>query len=287
MCKLSGLTNNGARCAPPQKVIQTMAFSSHHFARLSGLGLFVALAGCGGGGGGSAPSGGNVTPPVANASPGGIWQGIDPISNLTVTGIVTESGDLRFLRSDGAQYIGTVTTSANSVTGTYSGYLPTGYIFTDGSTQGTGSLSGTVSARQSLSATLQFTTSKNTRSTGSGTFTFNSLYNSGSSFQKIAGNYTDRTTGATINVNGTGVIFSQDAVSGCIINGSISIINSSYNAYAISYTFGSCRGSYTYLNNTTATGLATLDTTVTPNVAYIGVSNANAGYVLTQALPRL
>ncbi len=263
-----------------------MAFSSHHFLKLSGLGLFVALAGCGGGAGSSAPSGGNVTPPVANASPGGIWQGIDPISNLTVTGIVTESGDLRFLRSDGAQYIGTVTTSANSVTGTYSGYLPTGFVFPDGSTQGTGSLTGTISARQSLSATLLFITSRNTRSTGSGTFTFNALYNSGSSFQKIAGNYTDRTTGATINVNGTGVIFSQDSVSGCIINGAISIINSSYNAYAIRYTFGSCRGTYTYLNNTTATGLAFLDTTVIPNVAYIGVSNANAGYVLTQALPR-
>lgn len=265
-----------------------MAVSSSNVAKLSGLALFITLSGCGGGGAADsgASGGGTVTPPVANASPGGIWQGTDPISNLPVTGLVTESGELRFLRSDGAQYIGTVTTSGNSVAGSYSGYVPVGSVFPDGSTQGTGSLSGTVSARQSFSATLQFTTSKNSRSTGTGTFSFNTLYNSGSSFQKIAGNYTDRTTGATVNVNGTGVIFSQDSVTGCIINGAVSIINSNYDAYAISYTFGSCRGSYTYLNNTTATGLAFLDTTATPNVAYIGVSNASAGYVLTQALPR-
>lgn len=104
--KLAAIADNRAFNAGSQKDTLTMAFSSHHFLKLSGLGLFVALAGCGGGAGSSAPSGGNVTPPVANASPGGIWQGIDPISNLTVTGIVTESGDLRFLRSDGVSTLG-------------------------------------------------------------------------------------------------------------------------------------------------------------------------------------
>jgi hypothetical protein len=42
------------------------------------VGLASALCACGGGGGGSSSGGGSTpTPPVSNASPGGIWQGID------------------------------------------------------------------------------------------------------------------------------------------------------------------------------------------------------------------
>jgi hypothetical protein len=45
-------------------------------------------------------------------------------------------------------------------------------------------------------------------------------------------------------------------------------------------------GNNAYLNNTTATGLAILDTSVSPNNAIIGVSNSTAGYIVTETLPK-
>src|ERR1035437_8606215 len=75
----------------------------------------VVLTACGGGGGGSTPA------PISNASPGGIWQGTDSITGLSIYGIITESGEFRFLRADGSQYFGTVTTSGNNISGSFGG----------------------------------------------------------------------------------------------------------------------------------------------------------------------
>jgi hypothetical protein len=255
-----------------------------HFAkRISGLiGLVALLGACGGGGGSSATP---TNPPVVNAASGGMWQGTDPISGVSLEGAITEAGQLRFIGSDGGQYVGSVTTSGNSISGSFSGYAPTGLMYQDGSNHGTGTLSGTITARQTISATINYTTANNSQSSGSATFAFNAMYNSGSSLQTIDGNYTDLTSNATVNVN-NGVIFAQDAVSGCVINGSVSIINASYDVYSVSYSFTGCAGTSAHLNNTTATGLAILDTSVSPNNAIIGVSNGAAGYILTQTLPK-
>jgi hypothetical protein len=183
-------------------------------------------------------------------------------------------------------YYGSVTTSGNSVSGSYTGVAPVGATFPDGSTSGTGTFSGTVQARQTLSGTLSFTTAKGSPASGSGTFTFDSLYNSGSSLATIAGNYTDTPDNAVVNVNSNGVIFSQSPTTGCVINGEVSIIDAAYDAYSISYTFSSCMGAEAFLNGTTATGLAVLDTSVSPVVAIIGVENNGAGYVLTESFPK-
>jgi hypothetical protein len=247
---------------------------------LIGLASFVAA--CGGGGGSSV---GSTTTPVANAEPGGIWQGTDPISGLTLEGAITEAGQMRFIASDGGQYVGSVTTSGSSISGSFSGYAPTGSAYQDGSNHGTGTLTGTITERQTISATISFTTANNTQSSGSATFSFNAMYDSGSSLLAVDGNYTDVNSGATVNVN-NGVIFAQDPVSECVINGSVSIINSAYDVYDVSYSFSGCIGDSAYLNNTTATGLAILDTSMTPNDAIIGVSNTAAGYILTQILPK-
>jgi hypothetical protein len=240
------------------------------------------LAGCGGGGGGGS------APPIAvqNASPGGIWKGNDPISGLSVVGVITETGQLQFIRSDGAMYYGAVSTSGTNVSGNYTGVAPTGFVFSDGSKYGTGSISGTVQARQILSGTLTFTTSAGHQSSGSGTFTFDSLYNSGSSLATIAGNYTDSTDNSVVNVNANGVAFSQSPLTGCVINGQVSIIDASYDAYGISYSFSNCLGSAAFLNGTTARGLGVLDTTTNPPIAIVGVENNAAHYVLVMSLPK-
>ena len=239
----------------------------------------VAVAACGGGGEGRMLA-------IQNASPGGIWKGTDPISGLSVTGVITESGQLQFIRSDGVVYYGSVTTSGNNLSGTYTGVAPAGTTFADGSTYGTGTVSGTVQARQTLSGTLSFTTANGGAKSGSGTFAFDSLYNSGSSLAAIAGNYTDAADNAVVNVNSNGVVFSQSPVTGCVINGQVSIINASYDAYSVSYSFASCQGAAAYLNGTTATGLGVLDTTMNPVTAIIGVENNAAHYVLAESFPK-
>jgi len=236
--------------------------------------MTLALCACGGGGAG----GSSVA--VGNAPPGGIWQGTDPLTNLALYGIVTEAGAFNFLRSDGAQYFGTLTTSGNNLSGTFTGVPPLGKSFTDGSTYGTGTISGTIQARTSITATYTFTTANGRNSSGSGSLAFNSLYLSESSLATIAGNYSDPSGNSVVNINSSGVVFDQQVATGCVINGQISIINSAYDAYQVQYTFSSCLGSYAILNGTTATGLGVFDTTAVPAVAYVGVANEAVPYVL-------
>ena len=55
------------------------------------------MTGCGGGGGGD--GGGNVAPnppPVANASPGGLWEGVDSDGGEVIA-LVTETGRFHFV----------------------------------------------------------------------------------------------------------------------------------------------------------------------------------------------
>jgi hypothetical protein len=152
----------------------------------------VVLTACGGGGGGSTPA------PISNASPGGIWQGTDSITGLSIYGIITESGEFRFLRADGSQYFGTVTTSGNNISGSFGGILPAGSFYADGSNHGTGTISGTIEARQTISATIGFTTAGGTSSSGTISLTFNPLYDSGSSLATVAGDYLDSVNNAII-----------------------------------------------------------------------------------------
>jgi hypothetical protein len=257
-------------------------------AAVVGMLALWALAGCGGGGGGGGSSPTAVTPTVpTNASPGGVWNGTDQATGLALVGLVTETGEFHFIRSDDTQYFGTLTTSGNNVSGNLTGVTAVGYVFPDGSTTGTGTYTGTVQARSTLNGSVRFTTQRGETATGNSTLSFNSVYNQSSSLAKIAGNYRDLDTNAVINLSSNGVIFSQDPVTACIVNGVVTVINSSYNAYRVEYSFTGCRSPYTRLNGTTARGLATLDTTTSPNRAVIGVVNASAGYSLAGAYPRI
>ena len=75
---------------------------------------------------------------------------------------------------------------------------------------------------------------------GTLTLTFNPVYNQGGALSRITGNWQDAFTGQIININSSGVLLAQEASTGCITNEQ---------------------------NGTTATGLAFVDTSVTPNRA--------------------
>lgn len=251
-----------------------------------GLSVLSLVLGACGGGGGSGSAGAANPPPATNADPGGIWTATEPSSGDTIEGVITEAGTARFINlSNGVQYVGTATTAANNISASYTAYAPIGTTFADGSTQATGTASGTISAGQSISATFDYTTSKGTSSSETLTFSYNSLYKTGSSLAAIAGNYTT-TDGSTVSVTSSGEVTSQDPNTGCVLNGTISIINASYDVYDVSYTFSNCVGAAGVLNGSTAIGIGVLDTATTPTQAIIGVSNSSVGYVLSEVLPK-
>lgn len=246
-----------------------------HLARFLAICVFALLAACGGGGGGY--GGGGSNPPPPNASPGGIWMGTDSVTNLAVEGLVDENGEAHFIRADGVQYIATVTTSGDSFSAHVDAYTPLGTAFPDGSIHATGTVAGTINERVSITATTNFTTDKGSVTNGTLDLTFNQLYDQPSSLAAIAGNYTDVSSGATVSLNANGVIFAQDATTGCVVNGNVTIIDATYNAYGISVGYASCTGASSVLNGTTLTGLATLDQSVNPAQVIAGVSGTNGG----------
>ena len=249
----------------------------------------VCLSGCGGSGGdlsGTGNSGGGSSTP--NASPGGIWKGTETVSGEQVFGVADELGDFWFERADGVLYAGTATTSGTSLSANFDGYVLNGNTFPDGSNYGTGTLSGTIEARTSISAKTQFTTANSNSSTGQLSLTFDTLYNSASSLATISGNFTISTDGTAVTIGSNGTLYSQDSKTGCVLNGTVYIINASYNAYKVVFDLASCTGASVAVNGVQFTGVATLDTSVSPQVVYLWATGASgsAKYALAYTLSR-
>ena len=249
-------------------------------------------------GGLSACGGGSSSdpPPPANQSPGGIWTTQYTVTSGPNTGdmiksvaVVSESGELYFAsqnQNNGCADVGfgqaSVTgnsISANinveSVQYTTVPGVNTTCSYPDGSTTATGTISGTISQRSSLNITVSGMTSMGTAlPSDTETWTFSNSYDTASSLATVAGNYTDGSD--TLSIDGNGVMFEQDPASGCVLNGTISIINAQYNAYSLSFTLSNCTGGAAVANGVNFTGLATLDQTVSPAQLDFGVS-ANVG----------
>ncbi len=226
--------------------------------------LFMfAAAGCGGGDGGSL---------VTTASPGGIWSGTDSATGLVVKGLVDESGNFHFIRTDLSQFVGKANTSGSSLSANFEGFTQVGKAFDDGSTHGTGTLSGTVVARTSLALTYQFTTDGGTASSGTLNLSYSSLYDVDSSLAAISGNYTDQSSHDTVSISGSGAITSQDPTTLCVVNGQVSVINAMYNAYDVTYGYANCTGSAAVLNGVQFGGLATLNNGSTPAQVIVAVT---------------
>jgi hypothetical protein len=220
-------------------------------------------------------------PPVAKASPGGIWRGTDSISGFTVVGLVDESGDFQFIRTDYVQYVGMASVSAtNAVTSNFEGFTPPGYQFSDGSTHGTGTVSGPLQERTSMSLTTTFKTDAGTKSNGTLDLTFDTQYNRSSALTTIAGNFVNPRSGAVVTVSSNGTVFSQDAASGCVLNGTVAIINASYNLYRVQFSYASCTSQSAAYNDVQFSGLATLDNSVTPEQALVGVTGQSGNVKL-------
>ena len=249
------------------------------------LTLAALLTACGGGGSSIAP------PPVQNASPGGIWtaqwveaSGPTAGDQINLKAVVTENGNFFYAGYNATNQcatvgFGQVTVSGNAVSGTESNAIVTfatgsgvntTCTYPDGSTFGTGQLSGTITARSSLALTVTGMTSLGMAlPTEAHTWSFNALYNIGSALTTVAGNYQDGANVMTIGADGS--IFEQDATTGCVLNGTVAPVDAAYDAYNVSFTFSNCTGNAAVLNGLTGSGLGFVDNTVNPSQFLIGI----------------
>jgi large repetitive protein len=222
---------------------------------------------------------------TTNASATGVWTGTDSVSGLNITALINSGGQATFIRSDGVQFTGTVQVSGNTLAATVDGYSDFGEAFSDGSTYGIGTLSGSVSTASTLTASLTFTTTDNTSITGTWSLTYDSLSTSGSSTSAVSGNYTDSLSGATISITSAGAMTSQNPTNGCVLNGSISTADSTTDVYEVAFSYESCTGGDVDLNGVQFTGLAFLNTSTSPAQLDIAVTGASSsthyGFVST------
>jgi len=202
---------------------------------------------------------GSGTGPIVDASPVGVWSGTDSVSGLAVTALIDLAGHASFIRSDGVQFVGMVQVSANTLAVTVDGYTDFSSTFSDGSNFGLGTVNGTVTTAKTLTASLTFTTNGGTAVTGSSSLSFMPQSNDSSSTLSVSGNYTDNVTGTVLSINNQGVMTSQNAHNGCVLNGTISTADSTHDIYQVAYSYGNCTGTYAALNGVQFTGLATLN----------------------------
>lgn len=201
--------------------------------------LFVLVSACGSSSGGD--SGSDSGPAPTNA--GGIWTGstFDDQSGLTfrADGVITENGGSgRFFNENGVQFIFSgISGTDGKLNATITAVAPFGSTFVDGSVITQGTLTGTVSERQSLEGDW----SLNTSETGTFTMSYDDNYEAGSSLSRTQGLWLDP-FGVTWDISADGTMFSQDSF-GCTANGQVSIINENFNVYEITVTLsGNCEG---------------------------------------------
>jgi len=233
--------------------------------------LMLAVSGCGGGSGGAGPS----PPPVTNASPGGIWSGPDS-SGRDVIALITETGRFHFINEDLSQGSGVLSvTGGNQINGTFQLVTQLGYTFVDGTTSANCSFTGSVVERQTITGSVNCTTTAGLQTQVTATLAYEALYDRDSSLAMVSGNY--QAVQEVLNIAADGTVFSQNAGTACVVNGQVTIINAAYNAYDVSFTYSNCLGQEAILNGSTFTGLALLDNTTLPEEIGIAVTGDVVG----------
>jgi hypothetical protein len=227
-----------------------------------------------------------TTTTTTNQSATGYWTGTDSVSGLNVTAVINAAGQATFIRADGVQFTGVVQVAGSTLAVTVDGYTEFPNTFSDGSVYGIGTLNGTVTSGSSISATLSFTTTDNTAISGTWSLTYQSVSTNASSLAAISGNYTDTVTGAVLSITSAGAM-TESATNNCVLNGSVSTTDSAYNIYQVAFTYGNCTGTYVVLNGVQFTGLATLNTGLSPAqliLAVAGTSSASVQYGIVSTL---
>ena len=158
-------------------------------------------------------------------------------------------------------YWGPVTSRVNQIAATMDGAGIYGNPLWDESSSGKLTVTGTIRARNSISANSTFVTRYGGRTTSTAALTYVPMYEDDSSLDVIAGNFQDATGyfEGVLNIASSGQVFLQDPYTGCVVNGRVGIINTAYNMYDVQLAYNNCRPDFSEFNGVAFTGLATYD----------------------------
>ena len=214
---------------------------------------------------------GTVKGSVATQSIAGLWMG-GFSSNIfhrtyNVIGIITESDLARFAApSASTQYSGVVHVSGNNFSSSAEAYGSASIYI------GIVKITGTFTPGGTMNGTYSGVGDKGTFS-----LAYNSLYERPSSLIKIAGNWTDYSSGyyQTVTIDSNGHVIGED-FGGCTYSGNVGLINSLYNAYNANLTIRNCGSKDGFYN-----GLAALTDTDSNNDTILAiVSNSTYSFII-------
>lgn len=235
--------------------------------------IATGLAACGGGGGGGGAVGSDTA--TTASSIGGIWDGVVTYSDSSqegIVGIVTESGEGVFLSDDGGLTFGNISKSGTSFSGSFTGYAPSGSVF---NANGQAVISGTIDGSFSERSRLNIRSFYQGTQASTSAYAYDRTYERPSSISKISNTYFYSEPGysESITISSVGDISGSNS-DGCVYSGSVSIIDSRFNVYDVSFSVANC-GAYGGVFN----GLATLVDDVNTDDLLI-FAGENGGYAV-------
>ena len=240
------------------------------------LGLFLALAGC------SSSSdnwpdcryneawiAGECTIPVIELEvPAGIWTGTDA-AGRDVLLLVSGDGNFRYVDGAHNQAAGYLPPKSQ-VAGNFDLVTPLHQPFADGSTLANCSFASSLVERVSLDFTPSCETIGGLEFSETLALEFDPLYERDSSLETIGGTY-QTAAGSVLSIAADGLLFAQDATTGCVVNGRAGIYSPSFNIYSVTLQYDGCTGPEAELNGSTFDGFAVLDDRDTPEALIIAV----------------
>lgn len=240
------------------------------------LGLLLALAGCSSSWDNGPDcryneawiSGECSIPVIELEIPSGIWTGTDA-ADRDVLLLVSADGNFRYVDGAHNQAAGYLPPQ-DQVSGTIDLVAPFGQPFADGSALANCSFTSSLVERVSIDFTLSCRTTGGQQFSETLTLGFDPLYDRDSSLAAVAGTY-QATAVSVLSIAGDGLLFSQDATTGCVVNGHISLISPSFNIYYVTLGYESCTGSEAALNGSLFDGFAALDNTTAPETLIMAI----------------
>ena len=196
-------------------------------------------------------------------------MGIDSDGEVVVA-FVTESGRFQLFTEFGNQGSGIMTVSnGNDVAATFELVTLFGDTFPDGTTLADCALSGLVTERETMSVTINCTTTAGLDDQYTVMpLDYVPIYGRDSSLETIAGTYDDG-FGIMTNIASDGTIFAQDPFSNCVVNGQVSVIDPDFNLYDFQFGLSNCVGIDDILNGTSFVGIGLLDNSFTPEALIV------------------
>ena len=233
------------------------------------FGLLLALAGCSSSSDGGpdcryneAWIAGECSMPLTDLEvPSGIWTGTDAAGREV---LLLGAGDGNFRYVDGArnQAAGYLPPRAQ-VAGNFDLMASLGQSFADGSTRATCSFTSSLVERVSIDMTPVCTTTGGLEFSETLQLVFDPLYDRNSSLETIAGTF-QTAAGGVLSIAADGLLFAQDADTGCVLNGRIGIYSPSFNIYDVTLGYDNCTGADAVLNGSVFVGFAVLDDAALP-----------------------